>query len=617
MCARGATRGDSMAKELKTVEDRVNWLAEEVLLAKEQMAALVSRIEVLEQGKGVGSVVCSPFGREFPPEGAVAQAGQAAPHPLELAEEESSWAHVGQAVLLPRVAAVSFMLVVALILRTVTDNGMVGLLAGSLFGMAYSVVLIGAGVLLYGRQSPLAPVFPTCGALLLFAIIYETQGHFSSLSGQIGYLLLLIAECAIVGVGLRCRAKVLLGLAVFASTLVGIAISFPSPLFVPLGLLVLVNAVAAHLASRQGITHALRWYALIFSVIFWMLWAYKLNFALQFAAKEVKGLDLSLFLPLVFVHWAFYTYTSLWQTLKSGRPLGVFHHALPAVVAGGAFFAANAVLRPWLGQQVVIGLMTVGMSALYLGLVTWLARRGEDDIPGGKEFVTAATVLLIQGLAISVPPLWALPVWTVAAAILTRRADQWRSGGIRLISYLFQVFVLVYALRHQCLTVGVTAWGLGVVVAGVMAGCNLWLYQWCRRHPPDYDSAFFTVFDRGDYSAVILLLLGLYQGFAAISFLAFAVLPGSVVSSATAFACSQSVIVNTGIVALLWLGLKRQNREVLTVAGLVVLVAAAKVFIFDLFRASGLPLVMSVFSFGVVAATSSLVMRQWQGGARR
>jgi len=253
------------------------------------------------------------------------------------------------------------------------------------------------------------------------------------------------------------------------------------------------------------------------------------------------------------------------------------------------------------------------VSALYLGLVTWLARRGEEDIPGGKEFVTAATILLVQGLAILVPPLWALPVWTVAAAILTFRADQWRSGGIRLISYLFQLFVLLFALQHGVLSLQKPVWHLGFVVAGGMAACNLWMYRWCRLHLPDYDSAFFTVFDKKDYSAVILLLLGLFQSFVAVSFLASTVVPGVGAEAAKSFACAQSVILNSGIVLLLLLGLRKKNRELLVVAGVIVLVAALKVFLFDLFRANGLPLVFSVFSFGIVAATSSVVMRKWQG----
>lgn len=600
-----------MAKELKTVDDRVNWLAEELLLAKEEMAVLTNRIEALERGKVVLAAELTRASRESMPD--IAQC--VSPHPLEV--EDDSWTHLGQAVLLPRVAAVSFMLVVALILRTVADNGMLGLFSGAVLGMTYAIALIVAGVFLYARKSPLAPVFPTCGVLLLYAIIFETQSHFSSLSGKTGYLLLLVAEVAIVLVALHCQAKVLLAIAVVSSTLVGIAIGFPNPMFAMLGLVILVNSVAAHFASKRQITHSLRWYSLGFALVFWMLWAYKLNFALKFAPADVKEMELEFFLPLLFLFWSFYTYTSLWQTLKSGVAIGIFHHLLPSVVAGGTFFAANAVLSPWVGRQELIGVVTVLLSALYLGLVTWLARQGDDAIPGGKEFVTAATILLIQGLAILVSPLWALPVWTVAAAILTLRSDRWKSGGIRLISYLFQIFVLLFALRHEVLLARETAWSLGVVVAGAMAAVNLSMYRWCRQHPPKYDSAFFTVFDRRDYSAVVLLVLGLYQGFSALSFLAFAILSGAGLDSAQAFACTQSVLLNAGIVLLLLVGLNKRSREMVTVAGLMVLVAALKVFLFDLFRANGLPLVFSVFSFGIVAATSSVVMRKWQGASKR
>jgi hypothetical protein len=599
-----------MAKQMKTQDDRVHWLTEELLLAKEQMAGLASRIEALERGVVLASPAEPPAYHDLPPASFTATC----PHPKGF-EDDSSWTHLGHTVLLPRVAAVSFMLVVALILRTVTDNGMIGLMAGSMIGMAYAATLIAAGVFLYSRHSLLAPVFPTCGALLLYSIIFETQGHFSSLSGEAVYLILLLTEVVIVSAGVLCRAKVLLYVAIFASTVVGIAIGLPNPRFIPLCLIILVNSLAAHLASERQISHTLRWYSLIFALIFWMLWAYKLNFAFTLAPKELGRMGLTSFLPLLFVFWAFYTYTSLRQALKGEGHLGVFHNILPAVVAGGTFFAANAVLNPWVGRQQLVGGAAVLVSAFYLGLVTWLARRGEDAIPGGKEFVTAGTVLLIQGMAISVPPLWALPVWTVAAGILTLRADQWRSGGIRLISYLFQIFVLFFAIRHQSLSVLETAWPAGVLITGLIAGGNLWLYRWCRRHPPDnYDSAFFTVFDKGDYTAVALLGLGLAYSFAAGRFLLFALLPSRIAEAATAFACTQSVIVNSGIVFLLLLGLKRRDKEIVTVAGLVVLIAAIKVFLFDLLRGSGLPLVFSVFSFGVVAATSSVVMRKWHGG---
>lgn len=597
-----------MPRELKSLDERLEWLADEVLLLKEHVGDLSSRLAAFEEGGRIPEDI-----RHYE-EALDARHTESVSHAS--AQDEESWAQVGQEVLLPRVAAVSFMLVVALILRTVTDNGMIGLLAGSFIGMLYASGLIGAGFFLYRRQSRLAPVFPACGVLLLYAIFFETITHFSSLPVLTVYLLLLAAEAVILSIGLRCRDAVLLFLAVLGSTFVGYAFDFSNPKFVVWGLIILCNSVAAHIADKTGVTRKLRWYTLLIAVVFWMLWSYKLNFYLRFRPDELDGMGLTFYLPMLFFFWAFYTYTSLWRSMTSGIQMGVFHNILPAVIAGGTFFAAYAVLSPWVGHQDVIGFAAVFLSACYMGLVARLAKQSEDDVPGGKEFVTAATVLLVQGLAVSVPILLAMPIWSVAAGVLTLRANIWRSGGIRVISYLFQIIIMFLVVQKGGFVPGSIAghWLSGVLSAGLVSGCCLWLYAWCRRNRPQCDSAFFTLFDKGDYSAVVLLLLGAFYAFCSVRLAVWASVIASLSEPASALLCSQSVIINFGIVLLMIFGLKLRRKELLVVAGLFVVVSALKVFLFDLLRGNGLSLVLSVFSFGVVAAVSSVVMRKWQQG---
>jgi len=48
------------------------------------------------------------------------------------------------------------------------------------------------------------------------------------------------------------------------------------------------------------------------------------------------------------------------------------------------------------------------------------------------------------------------------------------------------------------------------------------------------------------------------------------------------------------------------------VAILVTVVGATKVFLYDLLGTHGLPLVFSVFSFGMAAAVESLALGKWQ-----
>ena len=52
--------------------------------------------------------------------------------------------------------------------------------------------------------------------------------------------------------------------------------------------------------------------------------------------------------------------------------------------------------------------------------------------------------------------------------------------------------------------------------------------------------------------------------------------------------------------------------EVITIAILVTLIGAGKVFMIDLLSTKGIPLVLSVLSFGLVASVESLILTRWQ-----
>ena len=593
-----------MPQESTSIEHQLEWLADEVLLIKEGLINLVGRVGSLEQG-----VVLDGNNEELSLSDVPIPKVKAS-STITLPIEDDSWTHLSQEVLLPRLAAVSFMMVVALILRTVTANGMLTQVFGSSIGVFYASSLIGVGFYLYMKKNKFAPVFPACGVLLLYSIIYEAHAYFSSLDIHDIYLILLVSEVIIVLIGLKCQANVLLYIAVFFSSAVAIALDFTSPVYELITPIVFINVVAGHLAARFSITNKLRWYTLIFSLVVWMLWAFKLNFYLGQSPEKAVPLGVLMYLPILFLFWGFYIYTSLWKTLKKADEFEIFHSFLPAVVCGATFFAANAVLKPWVGQQRLIGFVTVLISACFIALVAWLAKRQDNDVPGGKEYVTAATILLIQGLAISFPPLFALPVWVVAASVLTVRSSQWRSGGIRVISYLFQMFILVFALKTNTFSAGHETWWAGTIVAGLLSVMTLCVFSWCRKNPPDYESVYFGLFDKKDHTAVVLLVIGLFEAYVSARFVA-GHIAATFPDPLNALYCSQSIILNSGIVILLLVGLKMMNKEILTVAALVVLIAAIKVFLFDLLQTDGLPLVLSVFSFGVVAATSSVVMRKW------
>ena len=112
--------------------------------------------------------------------------------------QEGVLKRAGTGSLLSRVETVWFALVVALILRTITESNIINTRFGSVLGMGYAAALIIAGWWLYSRKSRLAPVFPACGLLLLFSIVLETHARFESLSTVMAYIILMAAGFMVV-----------------------------------------------------------------------------------------------------------------------------------------------------------------------------------------------------------------------------------------------------------------------------------------------------------------------------------------------------------------------------------------------------------------------------------
>lgn len=524
--------------------------------------------------------------------------------------ESVGWTKMSQEVLLPRVAAICFMMVVALVLRTVSDNGMIDRQLGSLFGTVYAVGLIAWGWRLYGKSDKLAPVFPACGVLLLYSILYEATVHFGSLSAITAFTMLLVSEIIVVIIALRCRAVFLLCFAIFSSTFVGIAMGFPEPIFALLGVVLLVNNIAAQRAVCKGISFSLRWYTLFFSVIFWLLWTYKLNYDLHHGSgAEELGLFWSM--PVLALFYLFYLYSSLSKTCESAHKIGFFNYLMPVINAGGSFWVVYFIIGPWLGVSAIIGQGGVFVSGLYIALVLWMIKGDRYDIRGGKEYVSAACILLIEALPLAIPAIWAMPIWVVAAAILTIQSHKWQSGAVRLISYLFQIFIVVFAFNAVNYQKSEVPWLMGFFLAAGMGFVCLWLFHWCRKNYPEYESYFFKSVDPQDLMALLLLMVGLLHLYSMFRFASFALVQLFFEHTPYAFSCSKSIIINLGTVALMIVGLRSKTRELLLAATPLVIIGAIRVFLFDLFRGEGVPLVLSVFSFGVVAVVSSVVMKKW------
>ena len=576
----------------------VEQLSEQIRMLTARVEDLSGRLAAMEQGLPARRIE-EKIGSGRPP-GVEAHGG---PQPL-----------MDTPVLLRRIATVCFLLVVALILRTITDNRIIDIRIGSILGMTYAALLLILGWRLYATGSRLAPVFAGCGILLLFAVVLETHSHYASLSAEGVYLILFLAGAAVFTMSVRNQASMLICLGVPGSIAVALAIDFPYPHYPVMSFFLLSGIVAASYAFKQGTCRYLRWLILVPVVLFWLLWTMKLPLPHAEAGFAAKGMHPGWFFPLLFVFWGVYLTTVVLNVLKKDLQLGFFESILPTVAAVGAFYAGNTAAPSLSAHHAWFYLATTTIATLHLGLAWWLARVDRTTARGSNVFILAGACLIIltattvfqQNIG------YILPIWSGSALALALLSAFLHNQGVRITSYLMQTTACAAAIISGAVRVPNPVPAAAVVGAAAVFLFSLIQYHWSRQNPPDGShSLFYSRIDRKDRGRVVLLISGLLGGYYFFQFLLHDLLARLNIAPGNALQSGQSLIINIGALVLMALALNKKSREMMVIAALVGVIGAGKVFVFDMFGVKGAPLVLSVFSTGLVAAFGSVVMGRW------
>jgi uncharacterized membrane protein len=530
--------------------------------------------------------------------------------PEDASEELVKW--MGQSSLLPRISALCFLLVVALVLRTVTDTGLLDDQIGAYLGMTYAGALILAGWRLYARKSALAPIFTVCGAVLMYSIVVETHAHFESLPAVPAYFMIMLTGVATAVISFRHHIPLPILVGTFGMCLAGVAIDYPHPFFPYLSMVLITANILGSYATRLQSCSWLRW--MVFGITAGMLhvWGIKLAFAMSKSAPVPPQLAAGWYVPTVLLFAAAFLGTALFGILRRGEDrISKFDLCLPALNGLWAFAALLHMVHPGRGWG-VIGSLGLLAALAHLAIAYRLGQRRLPGAPGTNAFTVAGIILLAQ----TMPVLFgseqlAITVLALSAPAMAWFAREWSSGGVRLSSYATQLLAAIL-LGYQALNSPAnTAPVATSFAAGALALAGFFQFRWCRQVPPPADSVFFSRFDAENRLSIFLLLASLVGGFIFLRTGAYQLLlqlPGELENS---FRGTQSVILNVAVGSLILLAFFRRNAELRNIAIFLTLIAAIKVFLFDLMGTSGLPLVASVFTFGLAIAIESVALGRW------
>ncbi|MDH3237233.1 MAG: DUF2339 domain-containing protein [Deltaproteobacteria bacterium] len=599
-----------MRSENLTIEEKVERLYEHIESLRRRVADLEGRKAAATAGKSTDASVARPetiVPTALPPRPGKPPAKPAAGEPDSFSEEMIQWA--SRASLFPRMATLCFLMVIALILRTITDNGIVNPLLGMGLGMGYAAALMVAGWYQYRRDSSLAPVFVACGAILMASIVVETHTRFQSLPLVPAYWTLMATGAGTAFISRQFKAFLPVSVGTLGMCLAGAAIDYPNPFFPYLFMILLTANFLGYYAGTLKRCGWLRWTVLFITLAMVYLWGLRLEAVAARKITAAPTLAPGWFVPVLTAVSIAFLAIALLGIVRSREQVSVFDFCLPTINAVGSYLAARVVVSEADGSALALSLVAILFALLHFGAAFWLARRKIEGVPGTNSFVVAGSVLLVLGLPAALGGVLAAPVLGAAALGLAVLSDRWGSGAIRATSYLLQVYAVV-SLAPYFLANGLAAAPLaGTVPATVLAAAALGHYRWCRRHAPPARSPLFGNYDNQDVSGVVTLLVALTGFFFLLRGIAWHILAGRA-GGADAFQCSQSIIINLAALGLGLYAFRARNREIRNVAILVIAVGALKSTA-DLLGTKGLPLVFSVLSFGLAAATQSVTLSRW------
>ena len=602
-----------MGSKNLTVEEKIDRLYAHIDSLSRRVADLEGRRTVSTPVRSADASADRPktiLTTEVPVRPAKPPGKPAAGEPDSLSDEVIRWA--SRASLFPRLATLCFLMVVALILRTITDNGIVKPLLGMGFGMGYAAALMAAGWYQYRRDSSLAPVFVACGAILMSSIVVETHARFQSLPLVPAYWTLMATGAAMAFVSRRFSVFLPVSVGTLGMCLAGAAIDYPDPFFPYLFMVLLTANLLGYYAGTLRRCGWLRWTVLVVTLAMFLLWGMRLAAVAARKNDPAPTLAPEWFLPVLAAVGVAFLAIALLGIVRSRREkLSAFDFCLPTINAVGSYLAARVVVDGTDGSSLALGLVAILFALLHFGAAFWLSMRKIDGAPGTNSFVVAGSALLALALPAALGGgLIAAPVLAAAAVGVAVLSDRWGSGAVRATSYLLQIYGVV-SLALGFLTNGIPASPMaGTVPCAALAAAALVHYRWCRRHAPPARSPLFETCDTEDLSGAVTLLAALTGSFFLLRAIAWWIIVPAGPGGPEAFQCTQSIIINMAALGLGLYAFRTRNREIRNVAILVIAVGAVK-SASDLLGTKGVPLVLSVLSFGLAAATQSITLSRW------
>ncbi len=529
----------------------------------------------------------------------------------ETSEEILSW--VDKSYILSRVATTSFIVAVALALRTAADNGSIDLQIGSFLGILYAFGLIVYSWFAYKERSIQAPVYILWGTLIMCSVVVEAHRVFATVPAEMAYIVMAITGLVATVISRLHHVALPVFVGTLGMSFGSFALDYPSPIFPYLVIILGLANVFATYATRLLRASWLRWLLFMLTLFMIQIWDLKLSIYLSKLSPENLEFSVQGLLPSIGFLGIVFTGIALLGVLgKVQEKISKFDIVLPVLNVCWIYLAVSYAIGQGLTSPKAFGWLAMLVALLHLLIAWWLLGRTEGGSLGTTSFALAGGLLL----AFSAPMAIGHAVIATALVAMLSVGIFWvsvckKNLGLRIVSYFLQLYACSALVFLLWTTDGTTPSLIGAFSSGLLASIAFCHYFMARRYLVVPGESVVHKMNKKDRGAGILLVAALFSGFFTMRVGLYQALDYMHMATHSAFGGAQSVLINVTAMVLLLISLVKHNKELRNIAIVITMIGAGKVFFMDMVQLKGVPLMISVFTFGLVAASASFVLGRW------
>lgn len=506
-----------------------------------------------------------------------------------------------QSDILFQVATLCFVFVVALLMRFMAETQFVSISVSIAIGLLYSCSLLGWSMIPSNRHSTTAETIGGCGLIVFGLIIFEAYSHFHAISLIFSFGLY-SAGIAFSAVVRQCYKRSSLSLIGTIGYPLVFAFQTPTYFSYPLfSTLLLISVGTANFGNSQlkSISKP------VLAIMGWVgLFCWHRDLNAHYYLSQIQYTGSAAFILITILLSLFMLIPILSSAWKQHR-LNLFEKISPVFILTFAYYFIKSEFYrqnlPPLGLE--FSALSIGLSIVVLGIRPFSNRQRVPSgfyplLAGGCALIFYTTFYFFPTASIR------LPVWSICTLSLFTLAATCQRIALRSISYMIQVAIFAAYLISYVFSPSspsIHTWHIPLAL-GIVSLIHYQVSHWTDTPPQRSSNSFFYKIE----SCRILVLLC-----AVVSMYFFGkTLLSQFVEYHPLALCLGSIWLTLLCGIVIFHGIQKNNREQIGLGSLLYLIAAGKIFLYDMVNGVGTYLTISLLAYGTMVGMTSYGLRK-------